>query len=69
MQPYTADIAGYDQTQATGPARVRTKLEWAILLSLLAMGILNLYALADTFSPAKAYAGQTKTPTCGAPLA
>ncbi|MBT0669801.1 hypothetical protein HT136_15645 [Novosphingobium profundi] len=43
----------------------RTKLDWAIIASLLAMGALNLVAMADHIGPAKAYAA----PVCGAPLA
>lgn len=59
------------------PARstlARTKLDWAIIASLLAIGALNLYAMADQFGMAtKAYAASaetgTKTHACGAPLA
>ncbi|WP_404482296.1 hypothetical protein [Novosphingobium sp. BL-52-GroH] len=52
----------------------RTKLDWAIIASLLAMGALNLYAMADQFGVAtKAYAASAdagaKSHTCGAPLA
>lgn len=50
----------------------RTKLDWAIIASLLAIGALNLYAMADQFGVAtKAYAAsaETRPHTCGAPLA
>jgi hypothetical protein len=52
----------------------RTKLDWAIIASLLAMGALNLYAMADQFGVAtKAYAASAeaggKPHACGAPLA
>jgi len=47
----------------------RTRLDWAIIASLLAMGALNLYVMADQFGPAKAHAASVRTPSCGAPLA
>lgn len=52
----------------------RSKLDWAIIASLLAMGALNLYAMAGQFGVAtKAYAASadagTRPHTCGAPLA
>ncbi|MBH0111972.1 hypothetical protein I5E68_03265 [Novosphingobium sp. YJ-S2-02] len=43
----------------------RTRLDWAIIISLLAMGSFNLIATADRIGPAKAYAA----PVCGVPLA
>lgn len=59
-----------------GPASVRstlarTKLDWAIIASLLAMGAFNLYVMADQFGPTKAYAAGSpiKARLCGAPLA
>lgn len=53
------------------PARstlARTKLDWAIIISLLAMGALNLAVMSDQFGATKAYAA---TPACAvrAPLA
>lgn len=55
------------------PARstlARTKLDWAIIAAVLAMGALNLYAMADQFGVAtRAYAAPVKTYACGAPLA
>ena len=46
----------------------RTKLDWAIIASLLTMGGFNLIMMADQVGPAKAYAA---TPACSvrAPLA
>lgn len=46
----------------------RTKLDWAIIASLLMMGGFNLITMADQVGPAKAYAA---TPACSvrAPLA
>lgn len=44
----------------------RTKLDWAIIISLLAMGAYNLIVMADQFGPATAHAA---APVCGAPLA
>ena len=44
----------------------RTKLDWAIIASLLAMGAFNLMAMADHFGAATAYAA---APVCGVPLA
>lgn len=56
---------GYDYVSQPRPARiVRTKLDWAIIISLLAMGALNLVAMSDHIAPAKAYAA----PVCGASL-
>lgn len=50
-------------------ALARTKLDWAIIASLLAMGALNLYVMADQFGPTKAYAAPVRSHSCGAPLA
>ncbi|AIT79425.1 hypothetical protein [Novosphingobium pentaromativorans] len=44
---------------------VRSKLDWAIIASVLAMGTLNILALSDQVGPAKAYAA---APVCGVPL-
>lgn len=46
----------------------RTKLDWAIIISLLAMGALNLAVMSDQFGATRAYAA---APACGirAPLA
>lgn len=43
----------------------RTRLDWAIIISLFAMGAFNLIASADHLAPAKAFAA----PACGVPLA
>ncbi|CDO38073.1 MULTISPECIES: hypothetical protein [Novosphingobium] len=45
--------------------RVRSKLDWAIIASVLAMGTLNILALSDQVGPTKAYAA---SPVCGVPL-
>lgn len=63
MQPSTA---------ITQPARsirsgiVRSRLDWAIIASLLAMAAFNLIAAAGQFGTAEAHAA---TPACGIPLA
>ncbi len=44
----------------------RSKLDWAIILSVLAMTAFNLVAMADDFAPT-AYAAPVEA--CGAPLA
>ncbi len=56
---------GADYAPQRRSTLARTKLDWAIIASLLAMGALNLIAMADHIGPAKAYAAQV----CGAPLA
>lgn len=48
--------------------RVRTKLDRAIFVSLLAMGALNLFVMADQVGAAHA-ATTIPTHACGAPLA
>lgn len=51
------------------PARstlARTKLDWAIIISLLVMAAFNLFVMADQFGATKAYAA---APACGVPLA
>ena len=45
--------------------RVRSKLDWAIIASVLAMGTLNLAVMSDQFGAEKAYAA---APVCAAPL-
>ncbi|MCT2398850.1 hypothetical protein [Novosphingobium mangrovi (ex Huang et al. 2023)] len=44
----------------------RTKLDWAIIVSLLAMGAFNLLVMADKFGTTAAHAA---APICGIPLA
>lgn len=44
----------------------RTRLDWAIIVSLLAMGALNLFVMADQLGATRAYAA---APVCGVPLA
>ena len=69
MPSSTASPTPYQATAQAGSAFTRTKLDWAIIASLLAMGALNLYAMADQVGPAKAYAAPVKSHACGAPLA
>lgn len=55
-------------TRSTRPRSTlaRTKLDWAIIISLLAMGAFNLIVMADNFGATEAYAA---TPACGIQLA
>lgn len=73
MLPITADNQGQGRSTTT-PVRstmARTKLDWAIIASLLAMGALNLVALADKVAVPEAHAAAIHAPAraCGAPLA
>lgn len=45
--------------------RVRSKLDWAIIASVLAMGTLNLLVMSDQFGADTAYAA---APVCAVPL-
>ncbi|MYM00175.1 hypothetical protein GR702_20695 [Novosphingobium sp. FGD1] len=70
----TASFHGAAQLHGAAPVPAangafRSRLDWAIIVSLLSMGALNLYVMADQFGPAKAYAAPVKTHACGAPLA
>jgi hypothetical protein len=47
-------------------ATARSKLDWAIIISVLMMGAFSLMALADRFGTATAHAA---APVCGVPLA
>jgi hypothetical protein len=80
MFPIIANTTGQGPVHPTpvrpAPVRstmARTKLDWAIIASLLAMGGLNLYVMADQFGATKAYAAthetSVKAHACGAPLA
>lgn len=78
MLPITADNQGQGRSTTTPvrstPVRstmARTKLDWAIIASLLAMGALNLVALADKVAVPEAHAAALHAPAraCGAPLA
>ncbi|HKU09280.1 MAG TPA: hypothetical protein VJR30_24700 [Bradyrhizobium sp.] len=44
---------------------VRSKLDWAIIASVLAMGTLNLVVMSDQFGAARAHAAAA---VCGVPL-
>lgn len=80
MLPITANTTGPGPVRSA-PRRARlanatlarTKLDWAIIAALLAMGALNLYVMADQFGATKAYAAThapgTPTRACGASLA
>lgn len=63
MQPNFATAPSDRPVRST---LARTRLDWAIIISVLAMGALNLYAMADQFGVPKAHAA---TPACGAPMA
>ncbi|MBF7010543.1 hypothetical protein QUC32_12740 [Novosphingobium resinovorum] len=72
MLPITANSTGQGRstTPRSTPPRstlARTKLDWAIIVSMLAMGALNLVALADKVAVPEAHA--TSVHSCGAPLA
>ncbi|SFG14337.1 hypothetical protein SAMN05518801_10867 [Novosphingobium sp. CF614] len=64
MQSRNADTA--PAARSIRSTLARTKLDWAIIISLLAMGAFNLAVMADQFGATKAYAA---TPACGASLA
>ncbi|MFC3212832.1 MULTISPECIES: hypothetical protein [Novosphingobium] len=63
MLPITAKTTGQGRSTLA-----RTKLDWAIIASLLAMGALNLVALADKVAVPQAHAAPMSH-SCGAPLA
>ncbi|WP_067734439.1 hypothetical protein [Novosphingobium naphthalenivorans] len=54
------------ERRAVRSTLARTKLDWAIIVSLLAMGAFSLMAVADHFGATTAYAA---APVCGVPLA
>lgn len=60
MPFHEAPAANSASGLSTGRAPVRSKLDWAILISILAMGTLNLVAMSDQFAT-KAYAA---APVC-----
>lgn len=73
MLPITANTTGQGRStgpRSTGPrsTMARTKLDWAIIVSLLSMGALNLVALADKVAVPEAHAAPVVR-SCGAPLA
>lgn len=53
--PAFSPVADRAPDRAPGRAPARSKLDWAILVSILAMGSLNLIAMSDQFAT-KAYA-------------
>ncbi|MCJ2183824.1 hypothetical protein MTR62_14140 [Novosphingobium sp. 1949] len=66
LRPASPERTGSDyETKPLRSTLARTRLDWAIIISLFAMGALNLVALADHIGPAKAYAATV----CGVPLA
>jgi len=70
MSPRTTSIVSAPLPVRTLPVRNwggRSKLDWAIIVSLLAMGALNLFVMADQVS-GTAHAA-TAVRACGAPLA
>ncbi len=75
MSSSTARTAPYPVRNAptrSAPQRstlARNKLDWAIIASMLAIGALNLYVMADQFGAAQAHAATVQTRSCGAPLA
>ena len=80
MLPITADNQGQGRSNTarstlTRSTLARTKLDWAIIVSLLAMGALNLIALTDKVGVPEAHAAALSAPdhhpvrACGAPLA
>ncbi|PNU02298.1 hypothetical protein [Novosphingobium guangzhouense] len=71
MLPITASRIESTTAQGRSPSPrstlARTKLDWAIIASILAMGALNLVALADKVAVPEAHAASVHS--CGAPLA
>lgn len=63
MSFQNASFAARHQSKQPGASRVRSKLDWAIIAAVLAMGTLNLVAMSDRIAP-PAHAA----PVCGAPL-
>ncbi len=64
MPQCNANASSQPQVRST---LARTKLDWAIIISMLAMGAFNLLVMADQFGATKAYAATP--PVCGVPLA
>ncbi|MFK4873139.1 hypothetical protein [Novosphingobium sp. ZW T3_23] len=56
-------VASSHQSKQPASFRNRSKLDWAIIAAVLAMGTLNLVAMGDRIAP-PAHAA----PVCGAPL-
>ncbi|EJU11967.1 hypothetical protein LH128_16241 [Sphingomonas sp. LH128] len=67
MLPITANSTGQGRSTTPRSTLARTKLDWAIIVSMLAMGALNLVALADKVAVPEAHAASVHS--CGAPLA
>jgi hypothetical protein len=67
MLPITANSTGQGRSTTPRSTLARTKLDWAIIVSMLAMGALNLVALADKVAVPEAHAASVRS--CGAPLA
>lgn len=68
----TADLQAALPPRNDASRRIRSKLDWAIVVSLLSMAALNLYMMADQIGATKAYAAPAAAPAthaCGAPLA
>lgn len=66
MQPSTAAEPAPPRPTRVHSTLARTRLDWAIIISLLMMGAFNLIVMADRLGPATAHAA---TPACGVPLA
>jgi len=56
--------ASSHQSKQPGSTRERSKLDWAIIAAVLAMGTLNLVAMSDRIAPP----AHAAAPVCGAPL-
>jgi len=63
MSFQNASIVASHQSKQPAHGRERSKLDWAIIAAVLAMGTLNLFAMSDRIAP-PAHAA----PVCGAPL-
>ena len=59
--PMTIASTDRIESQPQGPS-TRSKLDWAIVASVIAMGTLNLVAMSDQIGATKAYAA---APVCG----
>ncbi|EQB19430.1 MAG: hypothetical protein K0R64_344 [Novosphingobium lindaniclasticum] len=68
MSFQNASILASHQSKQPAHGRERSKLDWAIIAAVLAMGTLNLFAMSDRIAPSAHAASAHSSPACGAPL-